>query len=98
MIRGESDSVEEFWGHYADAGQRMRRACRELLFELNSPMNVLCEVEGLRLPAPADLELIVPVHADLAESEISINPLATDAEGFHRRCLRRLEHWRAWVL
>src|SRR5438270_9755590 len=38
VIMGESDAVEEFRGHYADAGQRMRRACRELLFELRRPI------------------------------------------------------------
>src|SRR2546421_3987433 len=52
MIMGESDSVEEFWGHYADAGQRMRRACRELLFELSRPLDVTHKDEGLRLAAP----------------------------------------------
>ena len=34
MIMGEVSAVEDFWNHYADEGQEMRRACRELLFEL----------------------------------------------------------------
>jgi len=98
LIMGESDSVEEFWGHYADAGQRMRRACRELLFELSRPLDVTHEVERLRLATSDDLELIVPVHACLAEAESGVNPLVTDAEGFRARCLRRIEQGRVWVL
>ena len=98
MIMGESDSVEEFWGFYADAGQRMRRACRELLFELSRPLDVTHKVEGLRLATPDDLELVVPVHAGLAESESGVNPLAADPEGFRARCLRRIEQGRVWVL
>jgi len=98
LIMGESDSVEEFWGHYADAGQRMRRTCRELLFELSRPLDVTHEVERLRLATSDDLELVAPVHACLAEAESGINPLVTDAEGFRARCLRRIEQGRVWVL
>jgi predicted GNAT family acetyltransferase len=98
MIMGEADSVEEFWSHYADAGQPMRRACRELLFELRHPMDVSHEVEGLRLATPDELDLIAPVHAGLAEAESGINPLEKDAEGFRARCLRRIEQGRVWVL
>src|SRR5437868_1544171 len=38
LIMGELGQVEEFWNAYADEGQRMRLACRELLFELHSPV------------------------------------------------------------
>src|SRR5438874_2372789 len=98
LIMGESDSVEEFWGHYADAGQRMRRTCRELLFELSRPLDVTHEVERLRLATSDDLELVAPVHACLAEAESGVNPLVTDAEGFRARCLRRIAQGRVWVL
>jgi GNAT superfamily N-acetyltransferase len=98
MIMGESDAVEQFWGHYADAGQPMRRACRELLFELTVPVEGARQVEGLRLATAAGLDLIAPVHAGLAEAESGVNPLEADAEGFRARCLRRIEQGRVWVV
>jgi len=98
FILGEADSVEEFWMHYADAGQPMRRACREFLFELRYPLEAGRGGEGLRRAIAEDLELIVPVHAALAEDESGVNPLETDPEGFRARCLRRIEQGRTWVV
>jgi GNAT superfamily N-acetyltransferase len=98
FILGESDSIEEFWSHYADAGQPMRRACRELLFELRYPLAAGRGEDNLRLATPEDLELIVPVHAGLAEAESGVNPLDVDPEGFRARCLRRIEQGRVWVV
>src|SRR4051812_46771888 len=99
FILGESDSVEEFWSHYADAGQPMRRACREFLFELRYPLEAGRGVgESLRRATPEDLDLIVPVHAGLAEAGSGVNPLNTDPGGFRARCLRRIEQGRTWVV
>jgi predicted GNAT family acetyltransferase len=98
VIMGEADAVEEFWDGYADAGQPMRRACRELLFELSFPVEVSREAEGLRLASAADLDLVAPVHAGLAEAESGVNPLDVDPEGFRARCLRRIKQGRVWVL
>jgi predicted GNAT family acetyltransferase len=98
MIMGEADTIEEFWDDYADAGQPMRRACRELLFEMGRRVEVAREVEGLRLATAEDLDMIAPVHAGLAEAESGVNPLDVDAEGFRARCLRRIEQGRVWVV
>jgi hypothetical protein len=98
MIMGELERVGEFWGAYADEGQPMRLACRELLFELRRPVEVSGEAVGLRLATPADLDLIVPVQAQLVELESRINPLDTDPKGFRARCLRRIERGRTWVV
>jgi predicted GNAT family acetyltransferase len=98
LIMGLAEEVEEFWSHYADEGQQMRRVCRELLFELTRAVDCGAEVEGLRLAAAADLDAIVPVHAGLCEAESAVNPLDTDPEGFRARCLRRIEQGRTYVL
>jgi GNAT superfamily N-acetyltransferase len=101
MILGELETVEEFWNGYADEGQRMRLACRELLFELRGAVGRDEEDAGdagPRRATPADLELILPVHAALAAAESGVNPLDTDPEGFRRRCLRRIEQGRTWVV
>jgi uncharacterized protein len=98
MIMGECERVEEFWRSYADNGQPMRLACRELLFELRQPLAGREEVAGLRLATPADLDLIPPVQAQLAAAESGINPLDIDPVGFRQRCLRRIEQGRVSVL
>ena len=98
MILGELERVEEFWKHYADEGQDMRRVCREMLFELRMPLEIREEVEELRLATLSDLDLIAPVHAQLAEAESGVNPLEVDPEGFRRRCARRIEMGRVVVL
>lgn len=98
MIMGEVSAVEDFWNYYADDGQEMRRACRELLFELRHSMDVREESAELRRANLADLDQIVPVQAAMAEFESGINPWEVDPEGFRARCARRIEMGRVWVL
>jgi len=97
MIMGEKERINNFWNYYADAGQGMRHACRELLFELKWPVGALAEVPDLRLATSADLELVVTIHAQMAFDESGINPLERDPEGFRQRCARRIEQGRIWV-
>jgi hypothetical protein len=98
MVMGETAEVEQFWDHYADEGQEMRLACRELLFELRQAMQVREDVKGLRRATLDDLDQIAPVQAAMAEFESGINPLEVDPEGFRARCARRIEMGRVWVL
>ena len=98
MIMGEVDAVEQFWNHYADEGQEMRRACRELLFELRHAMEVPEETTEMRSATLADLDQIATVQAALAEMESGVNPFDVDPEGFRARCARRIEMGRVWVL
>lgn len=98
MIMGEVAAVEKFWNYYADEGQEMRRACRELLFELRHAMDVREESGDMRRANLGDLDQIVPVQAAMAEFESGINPCDVDPEGFRARCARRIEMGRVWVL
>lgn len=98
MIMGEQARIEEFWNYYSEDGQQMRRACREWLFELRCPIQVRESSRGLRLATPDDLDLILPVHAQMAFEESGVNPLKEDPVGFRGRCLRRIELGRTWVL
>ena len=98
MIMGEAEALEEFWGHYAGSGRLMRRACRELLFELRSPCESPDGFKGLKPATAGDVEIVATVHAGLAEAESGVNPLAVDAEGFRARCLRRILQGRVWVV
>ena len=98
LIMGEKERVADFWGHYAAAGREQRLACREWLFELTWPIEAREPVQGLRLATPAELDLVMPVQAELAFAESGINPLQVDPQGFHKRCLRRIEQGRTWVV
>lgn len=97
MIMGETERISDFWDYYSDAGQNMRYACREMLFELKWPVEALAEIPDLRLATSADLELVIPIHAQMAFDESGINPLERDPEGFRQRCARRIEQGRTWV-
>jgi hypothetical protein len=98
IILGEAAPVGLFWGHYADGGQEPRRLCREILMEQRWPVEARESVPGLRAADAADLEKVLPVHAGMVVEETGVDPLADDPEGFRRRCLRRIERGRTWVL
>ncbi len=98
MIMGEKDKVEEFWNYYADEGQDIRLACREMLFELRQVMESSDEVTGLRHASIEELDQIAPIQAAMAEFESGVNPLDVDPEGFRARCARRIAMGRVWVL
>jgi uncharacterized protein len=98
MFMAEQEKVNTFWSYYSEDGQPIRVVCRELLFELSTPVETQMEVEGLRLATTGDLDLIAPVHAAMAEAESGINPLESDREGFLLRCTRRIDQGRVWVV
>jgi uncharacterized protein len=98
LIMGEKERIDYFWNQYAEGGQEMRLACRELLFELQSPIAVYERVTELRLANSEDLELVIPIQAQMALAESGIDPRERDPEGFRQRCARRIEQGRTWVL
>jgi ribosomal protein S18 acetylase RimI-like enzyme len=98
LIMGEKERVADFWAHYASAGRQQRLTCREWLFELNWPAAASAAVSHLRPAKAAELELVMPVQAELALAESGVNPLDVDPEGFRQRCLRRIQQERTWVV
>jgi ribosomal protein S18 acetylase RimI-like enzyme len=98
MIMGERERVADFWSHYSESGRRQRHACREWLFELSWPVEAREPVAGLRLASVSELELVMPVQAELAFAESDVNPMQIDPEGFRERCRRRIEQGRTWVV
>ena len=97
LIMGEKERIDEFWNHYSQDGQEMRLACRELLLELRCPVQVREEVLDLRVATPDDIELVIPVHAQMAFEESGVNPLEKDPGGFRERYARRIAQGRTWV-
>ena len=98
MIMGEKERVADFWSHYSEAGRRQRLACREWLYELSWPVEAREPVQGLRPARVEELDLVMPIQAELAFAESGINPLEVDPQGFRERCLRRIEQGRTWVV
>jgi predicted GNAT family acetyltransferase len=98
MLFGDQADGRKFWNYYSDDGRQERLYCRELLFELRTPVEEREEVPGLRLATISDLDLVVPVHAKTAHKESGVNPLEVDPKGFRRRCARRIEQGKTWVL
>jgi ribosomal protein S18 acetylase RimI-like enzyme len=98
MLMGEIDKVEHFWTLYSEGGQAARLICRELLFEQRFPVEVKKPVQGLRRATIRDLEMLLPVQAQMAFDESGVNPMEKDQNGFRLRCARRIEQGRVWVL
>jgi uncharacterized protein len=98
MIMGEKERVADFWSHYASAGRRQRLACREWLYELSRPVAPFGPASGLRPATANELELVMPIQAELAFEESGVNPMHVDPKGFRARCLRRIEQNRTWVV
>jgi len=96
-VMGEADKVGRFLSSYKRDGQEPRLMCRERLFEQRRTEALAEAVPGLRLATADDLELVAPVHAQMAFEESGINPLFVDPEGFYRRCARRIQQNRVWV-
>ncbi|MCM3870202.1 MAG: GNAT family N-acetyltransferase [Pyrinomonadaceae bacterium] len=97
LIMGEEERISDFWNYYSEDGQDMRFACRELLLELKWPVQVREEVLEMRMATLGDIELLLPVHAQMAFEESGINPLETDPDGFRERYARRIGRGRSWV-
>lgn len=97
MLMGEQDKVQTFWASYAEEGMTPRLVCREMLYEQRWPVEVRDAVKGLRQATLSDLDLIMPVHAQMAFEESGVNPMETDSVGFRLRCARRIEQGRVFV-
>jgi len=96
-VIGEAAKVSRFLSYYKENGQKPRLLCREESFEQRHSPSPGEPISGLRVATLADLDLVAPVHAQMAFEECGVNPLFVDSEGFYRRCARRIEQGRVWV-
>lgn len=98
MVAGTPDEVESFWAFYTDSEREARRVCREVLLARPTPADAAGADDDLRPAAPEDLADVMRVQAQMAFDESGVSPLETDPEGFRRRCARRIEMGRVWVV
>ena len=98
MIMGEQNRIKELWSYCSSAGQQMRLACSESLLEFHYPIEVHSTAPKLRLATADELDFVLPVQAEMAFEESGVDPRDVDPEGFRKRCLRRIEQGRTWVV
>ena len=98
IVLGEQERMSELWDVYQASGHELRLACREFLYELKCPFEVHELLPGLRLATANELDQVMPIQAELAFEESGINPMDSDPEGFRRRCLRRIQQGRTWIM
>ncbi len=94
----EENWSDKFWAQYATARQSVRRARRELLFELRWPVEASRNRPPLRLATSDEIEMLLPVHAQMAYHESGVDPRDVDNDGFAQRYARRIQQGRTWVL
>ena len=97
-VLGEWSKVGKFLDGYSHGGPTPRLLNRELLMERNQPLSLPAKISGLRIAKMDDLDLVVPVHAQMAFEESGVNPLETDPVGFRQRCAGRIEKGKVWVV
>jgi len=94
----DGETIETFWQYFAGDGRQPRLVCTELLFELSFPSFVLNCDWNVRLAEAAELEQIARAHAEVAFSESGVDQMLKDREGFLKRCLKRIEKKRTFVV
>lgn len=98
VMMSEGDTIERFWKIYKQDGSKPRLSYTEKLFELNFPFPIQhCEL-NIRLGRAEEIEQIAEAHAEVAFIESGKNPMENDREGFIKRCLRRIEKDRTFVV
>ena len=98
FMMSDGQTIETFWNRYADGKRAPRLVCPELLFELTFPFPVQKCRWDVRLADASELEQIAQAHDEVAFIESGSSPLAKDRVGFLKRCLKRIEQRRTFVV
>jgi len=98
LIMSDDDVAERFFELYAIGQMTPRLKCTELLFQTDFPFPVQkCEWH-LREARPENLDQVARAQAEVAFIESGIDPMSRDREGFLKRCARRIEQGRVFVV
>ena len=98
ILMSDGKTTESFWNLYAIGNQQPRMVCTELLFEVSFPFQIQKCDWNVRLAKPEELEQIAMAHAEVAFLESGVDPMVKDREGFLKRCLKRIEKERTFVV
>lgn len=97
MMAG-GQTIETFWNYYANGKRAPRLVCPELLFELAFPFPAQKCKWNVRLAEASELGQIAVAHDEVAFIESGSSPLAKDGAEFVKRCLKRIEQRRTFVV
>ena len=97
LIRGERESVDQFWKKYAGQDEEPRLISHELMLEQREAMPLEEPIEELRPATLVCLDQVLKVNAGMAFKEAGVSPLNRDPGGFRRRTARRIEQGRVWA-
>ncbi len=98
LMMADGQSIEAFWKEFTGDNRPARKVCTELLFELNFPFFVQDCEWNVRVADASELEQIAVAHDEVAFIESDVSPLLKDREGFLKRCLKRIEQGRTFVV
>jgi GNAT superfamily N-acetyltransferase len=98
FMMSDGQTIESFWNYYAGCIRAPRLVCPELLFELTFPFPVQKCRWDVRFADASELEQIAQAHDEVAFIESGSSPLLKDRAGFLKRCLRRIEQRRTFVV
>ncbi len=98
IMMSDGKSTETFWKYFAGETRKPRLVCSELLFELSFPFPVQDRLWDVRPAKAEELEQIAEAHAEVAFIESGVDPMVKDREGFLKRCLKRIEKERTFVV
>lgn len=98
FMMADGATIETFWNHYAGGKRAPRLVCPELLFELAFPFPVQKCQWNVRCADASELEQIAEAHDEVAFIESGSSPLTKDRAGFLKRCLKRIEQRRTFVV
>lgn len=98
FMMSDGKAIETFWNYFTDGLCQPRLVCPELLFELSFPFPVQDCKWDVRLAEQSELEQIAIAHDEVAFIESGSSPLLKDRDGFLKRCARRIEQKRTFVV
>lgn len=98
FMMSDGQTIETFWNLYAGGNRAPRLVCPELLFELTFPFPVQKCQWKVRCAEASELEQIARAHDEVAFIESGSSPLTKDRAGFLKRCLKRIEQRRTFVV
>jgi uncharacterized protein len=98
IIMSGGEDANKFWNYYAGGTKQPRHTFTELLFEIKFPLLVKNCKSNLRLATKDELLQVAKAQAEVAFLESGTDPLVRDREGFLKRCERRIEQGRTFVV
>jgi GNAT superfamily N-acetyltransferase len=98
FMMSDGQAIETFWNYYAGGNRAPRLVCPELLFELTFPFTAQKCKWNVRLAEASELGQIAVAHDEVAFIESGSSPLTKDGTDFLKRCLKRIEQRRTFVV